>query len=117
MKKTITFLALSIVLFFGLLGLTVLFGGSDGLGICFLLFFLVNPLFFIVEGIVCGLTVKTHWWLPLASSVLYILSTWVFLDMGEVAFLIYAGMYLGAGVLGLLGACLGKKLWTEDHTL
>lgn len=117
MKKTITWLVLSVIVFFVLLLLTALYGGSNGLGICFLLFFAVNPLFFIVEGIVCGLTLKQHWWLPLASSVLYLLSAWLFLKMGEMEFVRYAGIYLGAGVLSMLGAHFGKKLWKEEREL
>ena len=117
MKKTITWLSLSIVVFYLFMLLTILYGGSNGMGICFLLFFLVNPLFFIVEGIVCGLTLKSHWWLPLASSVLYLLSTWLFLEIGEMEFVWYAGIYLGAGVLSMLGAHFGKKLWKEEREL
>lgn len=113
MKKTVLWLGLSIVAFFGLLLLTVLYGGSGGLGICLILFLCVYPLFFITEGIVCGLTLQQHWWLPLASAVIYLLSAWILLDMGETAFLIYTGMYLGVSVMAMLGAYFAKKLQTK----
>ncbi|MBP3447393.1 MAG: hypothetical protein J6K51_00040 [Clostridia bacterium] len=114
MKKSLIFLGISLCLFLICPWFTVLFAGMNGMAICFLLFFVINPLFFIVEGLLCGMNLKGHWWLPLASAGIYLLSSWVLFDMGETAFLIYAGLYLAVGVLSMLGAHLGKNL--NNHT-
>lgn len=110
MKKTLILLGISLFLFLVCPWLTVLFAGMNGMAICFLLFFVVNPLFFIVEGLLSGMSFKSHWWLPLASAFIYPLSCWILFDMGEIAFLIYAGLYLAVGVLAMLGAHFGKNL-------
>ncbi len=109
MKKTLIWILLSLVILFIFPLLNVLFGGMNGMAICFLLFFGVNPLFFIVEGIVCGFSLRKHWWLPLVSTLLYLFSTWILLDMGELAFVLYAIIYLGASAVSMLGAYLGMK--------
>ena len=110
MKKSLILLGISLFLFLLCPWLAVLFAGMNGMAICFLLFFVINPLFFIVEGLLCGMNLKQNWWLPLGSSLVYLLSSWILFDMGEMAFLIYAGLYLLVGVVAMLGAHFGKKL-------
>lgn len=110
MKKTFSFVGISLVLFLICPWLTVLFAGMNGMAICLLLFFVVNPLFFLVEGLSCGMNLKSYWWLPLATAILYLVSCWILFDMGELAFVWYAGLYLSVGVLSMLGAHFGKNL-------
>lgn len=109
MKKTAILLIISFVVLFVFPLLTVLYAATNGMMICFLLFFAVNPLFFIVEGIVCGFSLRKHWCLPLISALVYLFSTWILLDMGETAFLLYTGIYLGGSLVSMLGAYFGMK--------
>ncbi len=114
MKKTVTMLVISLVLLFVIPLLNVWFGGMNGMAICFLLFFMVNPIFFVLEGIFCSSTVKQHWWLPLASALIYLLSCWVLLDIGETAFLIYAGVYLAISAVCMLAGYGITKIKPEN---
>ena len=109
MKKTLILLGISFVLFLLCPWLTVLFAGMNGMAICLIQFFIVNPLFFVVEGILSGFSLKQNWWLPLVSAAVYLLSSWILFDMGESAFIIYAGLYLAVGAVSMLGAHFGKQ--------
>ena len=73
------------------------------------LFFAVNPLYSIVIGIFAGRNFKEMWSLPVISSVLFLLGTWIFFDMGERAFLLYAGIYLIIGIVVMLVSTLISK--------
>ena len=113
MKKTWILLGFSLFLFLICPLLTVLFDGMAGMAICLIQFFVVNPLFFIVEGLTCGLSLKQHWWLPPVSVIGYLIFSWVLFDFVETAFVTSAGLYLVAGVLAMFGAHFGKKL--QNH--
>lgn len=117
MKKTLILLGISVILFMICPWLTVLFGGQNGMAICLIQFFVVNPLFFIIEGIFSGFTLKQHWWLPLASAAIYLLSTWILLEMGESAFITYAVLYLLVGAVAMLGGHFGKNLHNTNDLL
>ena len=110
MKKSLILLGISLFLFLVCPWLTVLFAGMNGMAICLILFFIVNPLFFIVEGILCGFKIKQDWWLPVASAFVYLLSTWLLFAVGEVAFVIYAGLYLAVGAVAMFGTHFGKSI-------
>lgn len=83
--------------------------GDAGMAACFLLFFAVNPLYSIVIGIFAGRNFKEMWSLPVISSILFLLGTWIFFDMGERAFLMYAGIYLIIGIVVMFVSALISK--------
>lgn len=91
--------------------LTVNFVKSNAaMAICFILFFAVNPLYSVFLGIYSGKNLKERWTLPLLNSVLFVLGTWIFFDMGEKAFVIYAIAYLIIAALSaLLSALISRK--------
>lgn len=99
MKKCIKWVIFSFVVLFILPLLAAKFAGENGMAICFLLFFAVYPLFFAVEGVAAGKNIKKHWFLPILSAILYLLSMWILFDMGEIAFVMYAGIYLAEGMV------------------
>lgn len=82
--------------------LTVTFAGCDGMGISFILFFVVYPLFSVISGIVAGKEVGKFWMLPICTSVTFVLGTWLFFEMGEPAFILYGGIYLVVGLISML---------------
>ena len=109
-KNYIMWLILSIVVMFLLPWAAVTFvKGDAGMAACFLLFFAVNPIYSIVVGIFAGRSLKEMWSLPVISSVLFVLGTWIFFDMGEIAFLIYAGIYLVIGIVVMFVSTLIRK--------
>ena len=102
MKKSIKWVILSFIVLFILPFLAAKFAGSSGMALCYIMFFAVNPIFFIAEGIAAGNCIKKYWFMPLDSALIYILSMWIVFDMGESAFLLYAGTYFAIGTIVML---------------
>ena len=68
--------------------------GDIGMAICFVLFYAINPLFSIYVGY------KTDKWIyPAVNSLLFLMGAWIFFDMGEIAFVYYAIVYLLLGLI------------------
>ena len=95
MKKLICNIGIILMVMF-LLPLTVakLAPANAGMVLCFILFFAVNPVFSVIEGIYSGLDIKRKWYIPLVVAVVFLLSTWSVFDMGETAFILYSVVYL-----------------------
>lgn len=71
--------------------------GDNGMAICFVLFYVINPLFSIYIGY------STDKWIYLiVNSLLFLVGTWIFFDMGEIAFIYYAIVYLLLGLITML---------------
>ena len=104
-------LVLSAFIMTALPWLTVTFIRSDaGMAVCFLLFFAVNPAWSIILGVLAGENLQKQWSLPVLSAAFFLAGTWLFFDMGETAFLLYAGIYLvlGTGCM-LISSAVRKK--------
>lgn len=81
----------------------VTFTQSDaGMAVTLLLFFAINPIYFIILGIFAGKHMKEMWSLPVIAAALFLLGTWIFFDSGEGAFVIYAEVYLVIGIVSML---------------
>ena len=76
--------------------------GDAGMAVCFLLFFAVNPLYSVLIGALAGKDFRRLWSLPVISSALFLIGTWIFFDMGETAFILYAAVYLALGIAAML---------------
>ncbi len=76
--------------------------GDGGMAVCFLLFYVVNPIFSVVIGNSSGKSIRYLWGLPVISAVLFLGGTWIFFDMGETAFILYAAVYLILGMVSML---------------
>lgn len=102
-KKYVIMLIISAAVMFGLPWLALTFGTVNmGLGLSLLLFFVVNTIYSITLGIYSGRNLREMWSLPVVSAVMYLLSAWALFEMGEIVFVIYAGIYLGLGVAAML---------------
>ena len=102
-RSVILWLAVSAVIMFALPWLAVTFvKGDGGMAVCFLLFYAVNPIYSIVIGAFAGREIKHLFSLPLISSIMYLLGVWMFFDLGESAFIMYAVIYLILGILAML---------------
>lgn len=102
MKKLAFLSVLSIFLMIVCPWLTVEFAGVSGMGICFLLFYIVNPVFSAVCGIFAGTDIKKLWSLPFIVSALFLAGVWIFFELGEPDFLLYAGTYFVIGLITML---------------
>ena len=109
MKKLLLWTALAALLTIGCPWLAVSFAGTAGMAVCFLLFFAVNPVFSAVCGIFAGRSIKQLWSLPLIVATLFLAGVWLFFEMGEPAFLLYASAYLVIGLIAMLQALSQKS--------
>ena len=76
--------------------------GDAGMAVCFLLFFGVNPVYALAAGWAAGKQVRVLWIQPVAAAALFLAGAWLVFDMGERAFLMYAGVYLLLGLAAML---------------
>ena len=102
MKKFPIILLTSVLILFCLPLLAVKFAGMNGMAFCFIMFFAINPIYFIFLGITSGRKVKNHWYLPIISSLIYLFSMWTLFEMAELAFVMYAGVYLVISIVTML---------------
>lgn len=109
MKKIILWCAAAVVLMVGGPWLTVAFAGTNGMAVCFLLFFAANPLFSVFCGIAAGNNIRRRWLLPIFTAVAFLVGVWLFFDMSETAFLLYSGIYLLLGGATMLIRALVVK--------
>ena len=113
-KNIILWLAASAVVMLAFPWLAVTFvKGDAGMAVCFLLFFAVNPLYSVIIGAYAGKDVKHLWSLPVISAVLFLIGTWIFFDMGETAFILYAAVYLIIGIMAMLISMFIRKKTQE----
>ena len=113
-KSIILWLAASAVVMLAFPWLAVTFvKGDAGMAVCFLLFFAVNPLYTVIIGAFAGKDVKHLWSLPVISAVLFLIGTWIFFDMGETAFILYAAVYLVIGIMAMLISMFIRKKTQE----
>ncbi len=90
-KNIILWLAVSAAIMLALPWLAVtLVKGDAGMAACFVLFFAVNPIYSVILGVFAGKDVKHLWSLPVISAVLFLIGTWIFFDIGEMAFVLYS---------------------------
>ena len=73
-----------------------------GMALCMILFFVINPIYSVILGVVAGREIKTLWNLPLISAVAFLAGTWMFFDIHEPWFIAYAAAYLCIGVVAML---------------
>ena len=103
MKKTVILICTAIAgVMLVLPWLTItLIQGMEGLVICVLLFFAVDPLCSILTGAAAGKYLRKLWWIPPVNAAAFLVGTWLCFEMGETAFLLYALIYLALGMFAM----------------
>ena len=110
MRKVINWIIFVLILMIGCPWLAVTFAGTAGMAVCFLLFYAINPLFSIACGVFAGKNIKKLWGFPIFNAGMFLVGTWLFFEMGELAFWLYCGVYLIIGICSMLvTAWLNKK--------
>lgn len=110
-KPYIGWLALSFVIMLLLpWGAVTFVKGDAGMAVCFLLFYIIDPIYSALVGYFSGKSIKKMWSLPVICALAFLLGVWLFFDMGESAFILYAGIYfvIGAAVM-FLSALMRKR--------
>lgn len=110
-KRTIIPLLIAALVALLLPWLAVTFAkGDNGMAVIFLLFFAVNPITAVLLGVFSGGNVRMAWFQPVLFAALFLLGTWVFFTMAEMAFVLYAAAYLILGYVAMLLAwCAAKR--------
>lgn len=83
-----------------------------GMTVTILLFFVIDPIYAVVAGAFAGKNIKALWSVPVMAAILFLLGAWIFFDMGEGAFVIYAGVYL---VIGIVSTFVSARILTKKH--
>ena len=97
-KAMILWLTISVVIMIALpFAVARLASECSGMALCIILFFIVNPIYSAILGFRCGKYIRRMWNLPLVSSIAFLAGTWIFFDIKEVWFIIYATVYLIIG--------------------
>ena len=110
MKKLILWIIASAVIMLAFPWLAVTFiKGDGGMAVCFILFFVLNPIYVICAGVYAGKNKKRLWALPILTALFFLAGTWLFFDMGEKAFILYALVYLFLGITAMLVSMFIKK--------
>ena len=110
MKKIIYYLIASVFLMFILPWLAVTLVPNDaGMITTVFLLFTVNPIYSIIVGVFAGKNVKTLWWLPIVTIIIFLAGTRTFFEMGEPAFLLYGGCYLLISIIAMLVSAFANK--------
>ncbi|MCR6509670.1 hypothetical protein M1B78_16310 [Bacteroides sp. KH569_7] len=73
----------------------------SGMALCMMLFLIVNPIYSAILGYRCGRDIKKMWNLPLVSAVAFLAGTWIFFDIHELWFVVYAIVYLAIGWIAM----------------
>ncbi|HRF84965.1 MAG TPA: hypothetical protein PLN34_00200 [Alloprevotella sp.] len=79
----------------------------SGMALCMMLFFIVNPIYSAILGFRCGRNMRQMWNLPLISAVTFLAGIWLFFNIKEVWFIIYAAAYL---MIGWMAMGISKRL-------
>lgn len=118
MKKMIAWLIASASILLALPWLAVTFIKSDaGMAVSLFLFFVLNPIYAICAGAYAGRDVKRFWALPLITALFFLAGAWLFFDMGEMAFILYALIYLLLGMAAMLLSRFIRKKHSQNSTL
>ena len=94
-KVTQSIIAISVVVMYLLPAAVAKFSTEcAGMALCMLLFFIINPAYSVITGIISGRNFKQRWYLPVISALLFLAGTWTFFDATEMWFIAYAAVYL-----------------------
>lgn len=97
-RAIIIWLAITILVMLALpSALAQLASECSGMALCMMLFLIVNPIYSAILGYRCGKDIKKMWNLPLVSAVAFLAGTWIFFDIHELWFIVYATVYLAIG--------------------
>jgi hypothetical protein len=113
MKKDFIFcFSLSLIMMFILPLLLIAFvkHSDAGMAICFLLFFVINPLYALFVGAFAGNHIKVLWSQPILSSLLFFLGVRLALEMDIGTCTLFASVYLALGLLAMGLSWLIRKI-------
>ena len=110
MRKFLDRSGISALVMLGFPCLVDVFAPADlGMGICMLLFFVINPIYTLMCGWNAGSDIRHRWSSPAITALLFLAGTWIFLEWGEPMFLVYSLVYLLIGMTAMGISVVVKK--------
>lgn len=110
MRKLVFWILVSALVMLVLPWLAVSFvKGDNGMAVCFILFYLGNPIYSIIAGAYAGKDRKELWIVPVINAVLFLAGAWIIFDINEMVFVLYALIYLLLGIAAMFVSGLKKK--------
>lgn len=79
----------------------VLVPSDAGMMACLVLFFIVDPLYSAVIGVVAGKKGGIMLIVPVVSALMFVLGTWILFGLADYTFVLYAAYYLLISVLAI----------------
>ena len=76
--------------------------GDFGMGLCFLLFYGLNPLTAILVGGYSGINLKYMFFQPILPPVLFLVGVRLFFTLSDKTFWILAAVYLALGIIAMV---------------
>ena len=106
MKKVVFWILVSALVMLILPWLAVSFvKGDNGMAVCFILFYLGNPIYSILAGVYAEKDRKEL----VITAVLFLAGAWSVFDKNETVFVLYALIYLLLGIAAMFVSGLKKK--------
>lgn len=116
MKKIVFWLIVSVVIMLAFPWLAVtLVKGDDGMAVCFILFFAVNPIYSVCVGAYAAKNMKKFWALPIITALFFLIGAWLLFDIAETTFILYALAYLLLGMIAMLISMFVKQKIKRKH--
>lgn len=73
-----------------------------GMALCMILFLVVNPCYSILLGLVAAKHTEKLWFMSVIPAAAFLLGVWLFFNIHDQGFFIYAEIYLVLGVIAML---------------
>ena len=87
MRKLVFWILVSALVMLVLPWLAVSFvKGDNGMAVCFILFYLGNPIYLILAGVYAGKDRKELWIVPVITAVLFLVGVWIIFDISYYIF-------------------------------
>ena len=113
MRKLVFWILVSALVMLILPWLAVSFvKGDNGMAVCFILFYLGNPIYSLLAGVYAGKDRKDRkdlWIVPIITAVLFLAGAWSIFDKNETVFVLYALIYLLLGIAAMFVSGFKKK--------
>lgn len=96
--KPVLWICVTMAIMFVLpMAVAMLASECSGMALCMLLFYILNPAYAVILGVVSGMGDRAMWYQPVIAAVAFLLGTWIVFDITEPWFLIYSLVYLIVG--------------------
>ena len=108
-KIIISVLSLIIVMLIIPVGVVNFAPEDAGMALCFILFFIINPIFITVLSVISAFDVRNLWWIPILSAIVFPFFFWIAVKEVVKELFFYSIVYLLIGVLAMLATYVWKK--------